>query len=517
MAALEGRTFDDQRDRTEALFILARALLRLQRSPEVVALLGSALSTFSMVDEICTARMLHATAVARAVDVDRGLELLAATAKFGESRRAHRAILAEIAYYRGLAHWTKREFIEASRYAKVAEKEKLDILSVRAIELQAFAALASGHFEDALPLFERARKAYGQCRERDLDLATQILHQIAILELNLRSSKVPGSHSDPSGRTVPGSSFGPAIATSTKLFILSADAWLYALDGDRFKTFRKIHDAMGIAPTPAWRVWALASAAALYQGFGEIGGAHIFAGDASTIAHAINWRATSDEERISLLWLAEVLASDIPSAAPAMIELYDSVTSRMDATRLFRDRDADPRLAGWDAHVRGMVARAVGENERAGEWFRKAIGLFRSCGYLWREALALIELDATPIDTRGEMPLERAAIIIRDNFPNSFLAARLGSHLRAYVDPVARMLTPAERDVLRHLLEGRNTPEIAQHTNRARTTVSKHIQSLHAAFGVRTTMRLLAECRRRGLGPTALTYQIEPAALPRTV
>ncbi len=247
-----------------------------------------------------------------------------------------------------------------------------------------------------------------------------------------------------------------------------------------------------------------------------MGGAHIFAEDATKIADSVDWNATADEERIGLLRLAEVLATDRPAAAPAMLQRYDSVMSKMDPTRLLRDRDADPRLAGWDAHVRGMVARAADDHEKAGSWFRKAIDLFHSCGYLWREALALIELDATPIDTRGEVPLERAAIIIRDNFPNSFLAARLGSHVQAYVDPIARALTPAERDVLRRLLEGKDIAKIAAETNRARATVKRHVHHIHGAFGTRSIAHLLAECQRRGLGLAALTYRNEREALSQT-
>jgi DNA-binding CsgD family transcriptional regulator/tetratricopeptide (TPR) repeat protein len=516
VAALEGRTFDDPRLRAEALFILSRALLRLQRSSEVIELLGPTLSTFAGIDEICTARMLYGTAVALAQDVDRGLALLEAAARTAESKRADRAIRAELAYFRGVAYWTKHEYAQASRFAKNAEDAKVDVLSVRATQLRAFAALASLNFNDALQLFERARQAYALCRGRDLDLATQIIHQIAFLEMNLRSAEITGSHDTPGGRTIPGTSFGPAVPTPLRMLLISADAWLYAHDGNRFKAFRKANDALSIAPTAAWRVYALTWAAGLFQAFGEIGGAHIFAEDAAKLAESVDWNATGHEERIGLLYLAEVLAVDNPAAAPGMLQRYDSVTTKMGAALLLRDRDADPRLAGWDAHVRGMVARAAGDPESAGMWFRKAVDLFRSCGYLWREALALIELDATPIDTRGEVPLERAALIIRDNFPNSFLAARLDWRMRAYVDPVARKLTPAERDVLRRLLEAHGIPQIAEQTNRALTTVRKHIHRLHKAFGVRTSVQLMAECQRRGLGPASLAYEAGSDKLART-
>ncbi len=513
---LQGRTFADVRLGAEALLVLSRGLLRLQRPAEVVELLGPDLAKFSSVDDSCTARMLHGYAVALSQGADHGLELLADADEAANLRRADRSIKAEIAYYRGVAHWLKHEYNDASRCATMAERAKLDVISVRAIELRAFIAIANAQFPKALRLFYLAQQAYAQCRGRDLGLATQIICQIAALEMNLRSAKILGTHTMPHGRTIPGTSFGPAIPTSTRVQLLSLDAWLYAHDGNRFKAFRKAYDALSIAPTPAWRVWALTWGAGLFQAFGELGSAHIFAEDASKLAESVDWNATGNEERIALLYLAEILAMDSPAAAPAMLQRYDTVTSKMDPTRVLRDRDADPRLAGWDAHVRGMVARAVGDHERAGEWFRKAVSLFNSCGYLWREALALIELDATSVDTRGEIPLERAALIIRDNFPNSFLAARLGSRMRAYVDPVARELTPAERDVLRRLLEGKNTVQIATETNRAPTTVRKHVHHIHAAFGTRSTGQLLAECQRRGLGSAGLTYRIEREALDRT-
>jgi DNA-binding CsgD family transcriptional regulator len=516
VSELQGRTFADPRIAAEAVLVLARGLIRLQRPTEVVELLTPVLTTFSTVDEICTARMLHGIAVALATNVDQGLELLVTIDEFATAKRAIPAVKAELAYLRAVAHWLKHEYSDASRFAATAERAKQDVVSVRAMELRGFIALAKYQFGDALRIFYRAQDAYALCRGRDLGLATQIICQIAFLEMNLRSAKIPGTHLNAGGRTIPGSSFGPAIATSTRMALLSADAWLYAHDGDRVTAVRKVREAIGIAQTPAWRVWALSSAAALSQAFGESGHARCYADEAARIAASVDWNATADEERIGLLRLAEVFAAFDSAVASAMLSCYDAVTAEMDATRLLRDRDADPRLAGWDAFVRGLVARQLGEPERAAGLLRKSAALFASCGYLWREALALIEIDATPVDTRGEAPLERAAIVIRDHFPNSFLAARLGSRMRAYTDPVARALTPAQRDILQRMLEGTSPADISARTNRAPTTVRTHIHHIHTAFGTRSTGQLLAECYRRGLGPAALAYRAEREALRRT-
>jgi DNA-binding CsgD family transcriptional regulator len=407
----------------------------------------------------------------------------------------------------------KREFREASRFASITERAKLEILSVRAMELRAFVALATGRFNDALSLFYRARQAYSLCRGRDLDLATEIIRQIAFLEMNLRSAKVRGSHAASDGRTIPGTSFGPVIATSTRMLLMTADSWLYALDGDRLRAFRIAHDAIGVAPTPAWRVRALAAGAAVFEAFGEVGNARIFADEAARIVPSVRWNATTDEERIGLLRLAEVLTAVNPAAAPTVLDRYDGLSSRMDATRVLRDRDADPRLVGWEAYVRGLVARQRGDLDQAGELLRRAADTFGSCGFLWRAALALIELDDTPIDTRGELALERAAVMVRDNFPESFLARRLGSWAWAYVDPVGSKLTPAQRDVLRRLLEGKKAPAISAETNRAHTTVRKHIKDIHAAFGTHSFAELFAECLRRGIASPG----VPNAGAPRAV
>ncbi len=134
-----------------------------------------------------------------------------------------------------------------------------------------------------------------------------------------------------------------------------------------------------------------------------------------------------------------------------------------------------------------------------------AYARFSSAGYLWRAALALIELDATsaPVTARGDFHLETAALLVREHFPNSFLANRLGRWGNVYRDPIARKLTPAQREVLRYALDGRGAVEIASLCGRAEKTVRKHLTALHEAFGVDTTLRLVAVCHARGLGSPA--------------
>lgn len=102
---------------------------------------------------------------------------------------------------------------------------------------------------------------------------------------------------------------------------------------------------------------------------------------------------------------------------------------------------------------------------------------------------------------------------MRDNFPQSFLAGRLRAWSRAYLDPVAGTLTPAQGDVLRRLLEGQSLVTIANETGRAYGTVRKHLQNIHEAFETHSYGELFIECFRRGIvsRPAAPAVQV---ALP---
>jgi DNA-binding CsgD family transcriptional regulator len=148
------------------------------------------------------------------------------------------------------------------------------------------------------------------------------------------------------------------------------------------------------------------------------------------------------------------------------------------------------------------VARGTGDYNAARTLLQGGYRIFRDCGYLWRAALALIELDATCASTREreEFHLEQAALLVREHFPNSFLARRLGRWGNVYGDPVAARLTRTQRQILRHALDGRGAKEIASITGRSVKTIGNQLAALHDAFGVNSTLRLVAECHRRGLG-----------------
>ncbi len=498
--------------RDEAVLLRARALYRLRRFGEVDALLAPILTSFRTVDEACTARMLHASAVSQAHDAQRGLALLEDLAMASDALQAHPAIRGEIAYFRALAHWTKRELPEALRFALAAESVRADVISVRATQLRGFIAVTEHRYAEALHLFRDALQTYWRCRERDTFLAETIVLQIASLEVTLRSAGVPGSHTSAEGRRT--RSFGehePAACSLPRLQTIVLDAWLYAHDGDAANAYRQMRLAAELAPNPAWRAWALAGRAAVADAFGEAHAAREHASQALEIAARVDWNATVGEERVTLLLLAEVLASTDPARAGAVLDRYDALTEPIEPSQVISD---DPRREGLEQYVRGLVARARGDAAGARASLLRAFTTFRDCGKLWRAVLALVELDATAggPPAGGDLSLDTAARLVREHFPESFLARRLGSWLNVYGDPVAGRLTRTQREILRHLLAGSVPKEIAAATGRAYKTVRNHVEAIEQLFGVHSVPELIVACYQRGLAPPPAEAHAERSA-----
>jgi ATP/maltotriose-dependent transcriptional regulator MalT len=518
--ALERATSLTPAERREASLLWARAAYRTRRYSDVAAFLGPILGTFVTVDETCTAKMLHATAIARskgAGNIDRGLSLLDGLAVAAQELGAHRAILGEIAYMLALVHWMKRDYAAVLRYAAKAEHADADVISVRATSLRGYVALATERYREALELFRFALRAYRACRERDADLVLRIIVQIAALEVALRSATVAGTHAlpDGGGRYVDDSAAD--VPGVLRMEIAALDAWLYAFDGDRKKAYRRVRVSERLAPNDAWRVWALANRAKISAALGDTDWASEYAAEALEISGRVDWNATDDEERVALLHLAEILALTDPPEAVRVLRRYDRLTTKVDRALLMHD---DVRLWILETFVRALVHRIRGEIEQACEALQRVRLQAQRVGIRWREALALIELDAIqsePLD-HGERPLQQAAVLVREHFPRSFLARRLGRWSQTVVDPIAAKLAPQPRQVLRHVLTGKNPKEIAATMALSEDTVKGYTKTLFRAFSVNSTPQLLVACYERGLGSPSWWDALDEseAIAPRT-
>jgi DNA-binding CsgD family transcriptional regulator len=154
--------------------------------------------------------------------------------------------------------------------------------------------------------------------------------------------------------------------------------------------------------------------------------------------------------------------------------------------------------------VRAAVARSRGEVAVAARLYTAALAAFRVCGYRWREVQTLAAIAELPANVRTDdvaAPLDEAVALVARHFANGFLVRQFAGWMRVYVDDRARTLSPAQREVLRWLLEGRTPREIAAIKGRGYETIRSHIRMLHRVFGTRSEHQLVAECTRRGIVP----------------
>jgi DNA-binding CsgD family transcriptional regulator/tetratricopeptide (TPR) repeat protein len=513
--ALTERAVGSDEPAGELHLLRARALLRQQRPAEAQTLLEPHLTSFGDADSSVTAAALYADAVGRR-DTELGLTLFK-DAERAARRRVHPAIRAEIAYRRAFTHWVRGEMVDAERLARSTETANVDVLAVRATQLRGFIASAQGRFEDALALFEAARRAYARCREHDVDLAIVILQQIASLEQMLRCDAVPGTHRARGGRTIPRAALGLGVSSGWRVRLCGDDAWSFALDGDAMRAYAKAREAERVAPTDAWRVRGLAYRAAIAAAFGELIAAQTFATEARALASRVDWNATVDDERFGLLLLAEVFTHFDPAGAGEILAAFDAIESPLAVNRVLTDDDA--RHRGWTAFVRASVARSCGDDSAAAPLYATALNAFRSCGYRWREAQTLAALAAMSPAVRTDAsaaPLDEAVALVAQHFPEAFLARGFEGWTRVYVDARGRTLSPAQREVLRWLLEGHTPREIAAIKGRGYETIRSHVRALHRAFGTRAEHQLVAECARRGIFPPRAEADQRVEALART-
>jgi DNA-binding NarL/FixJ family response regulator len=468
-----------------------------------VSFLEPRLGSFVTVDQACTAKMLYAAALARGSGertVERGLALLEAVEAAALELGAHRVVRGKIAYLLASVHWLKRDYAAVSRYAVIAERARADVVTVRAVALRGYVALAQERYRDALELFRSALRAYRACNERDADLVLGILVQIASLEVTLRSASVVGTHALPDGSGRVDDDAVAKIPGVLSMQIASMDACLYAFDGERRMAYRYTRLAERLAPNDAWRVFALANRAKISFGLGDYDWAVELAADALELAERVDWDASPSDERMVLLHLTEILARTDPPAAVKLFRRYDRLTADIDRARLLHD---DARLWICDTFVRALIHRLQGESALAYQAFEAVHAHGRRVGIVWRQTAALIEMDAIGTMSRHERPLQTAVELIRENFPRSFLARRVGRWSQAFADPVAMALAPQPREVLRYLLSAMDTKKIAAVMRLSEHTVKQYICTLFRAFDVHSKEELLVACYERGIGSPA--------------
>jgi DNA-binding CsgD family transcriptional regulator len=268
---------------------------------------------------------------------------------------------------------------------------------------------------------------------------------------------------------------------------LKALSWTKAMQGDYFNAFRHLKAATEAAPTVAWASVAACDRAYLARAFGEHRWSRVELDEAEHLADTVDWHATTSEEQIALLLLAE-LFSTLDTARSAMYLGQYRELGGVKSALLYRH---DERRAAFARYATGVVELALGNKKRALSELREGRRVFERFGYDFRAARCILkEYEAT--GNRSLLPIAEEKL---RNYRQSWLV----NDLRAAAGPVRVALPPSQRRVFDEICKGKSTSEIAATLGRSEFTISNHIKQVFKTFGVKSRTALIAEAMRRGL------------------
>lgn len=435
-------------------------------------------------DAAVTARMLAGAAYVRADEIGRGLEILVQLQS--EAGSAHPAIQSEIALNCALAHFCKRDLIEADRALSSVATDS-DILYARALEYRGWIACARSKYGLAAGYFQLALEHLDECRHQDRYMeanCAQILGALAVERLDHSMWSVVRERRAKIDWTTEG------IQRPRFWLTMAAATFAFEMEGDELTAVTEARNAERFAPTPAARVEALCRRAATVARAEERLSQHDHTAAAYDLFQTLDPKQFEDYDKLVPLVLAKELA----------------LVGRMEEARrvfvLYKERPltspllamtGDPTRYANEKLIEGLIAEGSSERAEAHRAYLESFLMFRRMDYNWRAVHAALRL--------GWLRNERAMFEYADeatrHLPErSWLRQQVA---RVPTDIVLRGLQPAQRDVLKLLCAGKTTDEIAQERGVSPGHVKNIVSNIYKAFRVRNRAELLSELLRRGV------------------
>jgi DNA-binding CsgD family transcriptional regulator len=267
--------------------------------------------------------------------------------------------------------------------------------------------------------------------------------------------------------------------------------WIDALEGDELSAFRRFRHAADLAPNDAWRVQCITDRATLARATGE----RAFMLDqlyaAHDLASRVSWSDAVEEDRMSLLNLAELFGDVDGALAQRYLAQFRSLRTPMDRRMGFAN---DERVRALEAYPAGIALLRLGETHAARRMLSEAYEIFTKFDYGWRASLAALGMHKAMQDPQW-LVYARKAI---KRWPKSWIAreVRDAQHSHSTSDEEA-MVTRAQRPILRLLLEGKRNADIARTLGKSPNTVRNHIAEIFRTFDVTSRGELIALLSRR--------------------
>jgi|SRR5579884_132039 len=267
--------------------------------------------------------------------------------------------------------------------------------------------------------------------------------------------------------------------------------WIDALDGNELSAFRRFRQAADLAPNDAWRVQCIADRATLARATGESSFMLDQLYAAHDVASRLAWNSAVEEDRMTLLNLAELFGDVDAQISQRYLTQFRSLKTPMDRRMGFAN---DERVRALEAYPAGVALLRVGETQAARQMLSEAYEIFSRFDYGWRAALAALAMHKATHDAQWLVHARRA---IR-RWPKSWIAREVRHAQHAHSSPEEESLvTRAQRPILRLLLEGRRNAEIADALGKSPNTVRNHIAEIFRTFEVSSRGELIALLSRR--------------------
>jgi DNA-binding CsgD family transcriptional regulator len=458
--------------RFEAALLWARALIRLGRNDDAVAVLDATDAGGDPRGGVVA--MLRGTARMRLGEADGVRELERLVADGLDTPGAVEAVL----------EMTRIDLRDTDHVTAGARLAALPVpfgpIGARVLEHRGFVAFSGSRYDDALEAWRASLEMFAACGVFDQLIAANIAFATCIIAVE----RIDPALWERAQRLVARCTFlrrGPTITAHQLHYVASLWHDLYGRPMDALVSAR---NAEAFAPTPLERVAARCARAAVFFHYGE----RLACADACSTIRA-DFAALEvpgvvcNVEDDSVSEIAETLATigDADGAIAALARRGNTVF--LNSTTRAGDR-----------HVQSLVADAVGETFKARHLLEQAFWEWRGLGNRRRALLAalrLLEIGPHP-DASAY-----ADDITRSLPPESWARAAYVRLTRNLPASQSVSLNRAQRDVLDMLVRGMSTAEIAKARRRSQGTTRNTVSSLLRAFGVPTRQALLSEHMRR--------------------
>lgn len=462
----------------EAAVLRCRALLRLEHIEDIMET-----PYYEGMPHEAEILMLQGAALIRKRDYP-----LAETAFVSALELAKSPVLRdEIRYYQALQAWTQGDTDACALILVSIQSSTSPLIRTWALSLRSWIHSAKGEYTAQLHWLSQAWNESKLCSDAYTKAA--LLHSLVYLMSTL-IGVVPIDVLSLS-RAVDDFAWVPELRVQ-RFHAFRYMGYIGCISGDFINGFRYFKEAAKDCISDAWEVLLLLDQAFLSRTQGDVSHATIYASAASKLAFRVNWNATR-EERVALLLLADYDAANW-SDAVQKFEATERASGDMVSPLI--SYLADKRLQALYSYARGRALVVVGKPQEAVPFLEEAHRVWDESQYKWRAALASIAL----AEATGSKSRARYAIEVQDTLLRSpWLESELKPYRKYFINPVVRMLSSSEREVLRFLCEGMSNKDIAERCYRSPNTVRNQIESIMNKLGVNRREQVIIRCAQEGL------------------